>query len=269
MTCDDEVDEAKSGEARISSNDSDENPFVLDLRCAPHHASSQAESTPGPAADTFLCTNLESLSGGSVKVGAGQASLNGATGDIYCTLLAHDSILNNNGAGIGDAQVLALGVIQAVNLYGLMPGGYSTDTFTGPVQVCLRGTGGVLFMHYNPATQQRETSWLPAVQQGDYTCVDVPSAGIVVLVSSGSPAPAAAETSSEPVSNALSDCSVTTLYAARLRAEPNTSSEVLATVPYNLTLQATEAADGWLRVIYGDQQGWISADLLATAGDCG
>jgi hypothetical protein len=237
-------------------------------------SSSHHESSPLPADTTAsVCADLGGLTGGAMTGGAGQAVLNNVYGDVYCRVLVQDSTQVGNGyAEIGDADVISKGVFQAVNVYGLVPGGIPTDTFVAPVQICLKGSGPVLWLHFDPVSQQRMVTALPSTESNGYACADVPGAGVVVLdgfpaAPSGAPAAEAAPT--QPPANSLNNCSVTTLYAARLRAEPNTSSAVLATVPYNLTLSATEASDGWYRVVFGDQQGWISAELLTKSGTCG
>jgi uncharacterized protein YgiM (DUF1202 family) len=61
---------------------------------------------------------------------------------------------------------------------------------------------------------------------------------------------------------------VTTLYRVNLRAEPNTTSEIITMLPYNTTYQGTEHVPGWYRVVYRDAQGWLSESLVTTQGEC-
>jgi uncharacterized protein YraI len=62
---------------------------------------------------------------------------------------------------------------------------------------------------------------------------------------------------------------VTTTHTLNLRAEPNTNSAVLAKVPYQAALNASARSGDWLQVVFGNQQGWLSAGYLSLTGDCG
>jgi uncharacterized protein YgiM (DUF1202 family) len=62
---------------------------------------------------------------------------------------------------------------------------------------------------------------------------------------------------------------VTTTYAVRLRTEANTTSAIIATLPYDLTLTATARQSEWFRVIYLAGQGWVRSDYLSLNGNCG
>jgi uncharacterized protein YgiM (DUF1202 family) len=66
----------------------------------------------------------------------------------------------------------------------------------------------------------------------------------------------------------LSGCRVTTTAMVRLRTEPNTTSEVITRLPYQLNLQATASTDGWIRVIYEDGQGWVSDRFVNQSAGC-
>lgn len=50
--------------------------------------------------------------------------------------------------------------------------------------------------------------------------------------------------------------------ALRLRSQANTNSEVLALAPRNSVVTLLEEMDGWYKVSYGDQVGYMSADWL-------
>ena len=145
--------------------------------------------------------------------------------------------------------------------------------FETPVHVCLRGTGEVLFL--DAASAARTLKRLPVTVEGEYSCVDVPNAGTLVLVSGASglpepPTPTATPFVS-PISAVLTGlCRVTTTSAPlNLRAAPSTSAAILALLPYQLTLTATERVPGWFKVIYLDGQGWVSERYVEAAGDCG
>lgn len=65
-----------------------------------------------------------------------------------------------------------------------------------------------------------------------------------------------------------SSCRVTTTRMVRLRAEPNTVSEILTILPYRSTWAATDYEANWYQIIYLNQQGWVSADFLTPIGSC-
>jgi uncharacterized protein YgiM (DUF1202 family) len=48
----------------------------------------------------------------------------------------------------------------------------------------------------------------------------------------------------------------------RLRAEPNLDSEVIDQAPYGTVLSVLEEEDGWCKVIYNDQVGWMKSEFL-------
>ncbi|MEO8392983.1 MAG: choice-of-anchor Q domain-containing protein, partial [Chloroflexota bacterium] len=224
-------------------------------------------SAPGIPAQYFLCSNL-SVQSTTSMTGAGgilNVHLGDQSGNAYCHMITQNGSFLSSPAEIGIQSVLDLGVIQAVDISGLLPNGVPVIFFDTPVHVCLRGMGEVLFL--NAAHASRTVERLQATVVGDYLCVDIPNAGTVVLVRSTSgltqPPPAV------PVSTPLNNCQVTTTDAPiNLRAEPNTDAAILAKLPYDLTLMATARVPGWYRVIYLDGQGWISDRFASALGDC-
>ena len=65
----------------------------------------------------------------------------------------------------------------------------------------------------------------------------------------------------------LDSCRVRTLYLLNLRDAPD--GAVMGQVPYDITLEAIQRTSGWINVIFEDRNGWLTADLVATLGDCG
>lgn len=230
--------------------------------------------TPQPAAvvpaTTFICDNLSGQSGGALSGsgGFGNISHNGLTGNTFCTILAQNGQFARDPAEIGHAAVLEQPVVQAINVYGLLPGGASVVAFDQPVRICLAGTGDVLFLSAAEMTPTpMRLTPLPDSAPGSL-CVAVANAGKVVLVGTGS---ALSGAPTETISAApAGDCHVTTTHQVRLRATPDTAdaANVITTLPYALTLTVTERAPGWYRVIYLDGQGWVSADYVTTNGKC-
>jgi hypothetical protein len=128
-------------------------------------------------------------------------------------------------------------------------------------QVCLQGEGTLLYR--DASGQPRTTVSLPAFSQGGFTCGLIPHAGTIILIP-GASAPAA---TIPPTS--LSQCRVTTTHILNLRTEPDATSAVLDHIPYQTTLSASARSGEWLQVVFGSQQGWLSAAYLTFEGDCG
>jgi len=233
-------------------------------------------SIPGPTAtivpaQTFLCDNLLARSNGALtgSGGRGNILLNNVRGDTYCRIIVADGRVITYLAEVGNATLINLNIVQAVDVFGLLPSGAPVVPFVTPVNICMRGAGTVYFLSANDRSTPAALASTPG--STGYVCVTVPNAGTLVLTGqalpSAPPPPAAAEPLTEIP---LSGCQVTTLYLARLRSTPDTSSSanVIDNVPYDLTLTATAYVPGWYRVIYGANQGYISEELLSTSGTC-
>ena len=70
-----------------------------------------------------------------------------------------------------------------------------------------------------------------------------------------------------PVRQILSRCSITTIVGLNLRDAPN--GDVIGAVMINETLAPSARTPDWFKVDYQGAEGWISADYVVTAGDCG
>jgi len=55
---------------------------------------------------------------------------------------------------------------------------------------------------------------------------------------------------------------ITTKAGLNLRASYNTTSTVLAVVPYNTTCVVVGTEPGWYEIVYGSIQGWVSANYV-------
>ncbi|MDL5056227.1 Ig-like domain-containing protein [Geitlerinema calcuttense] len=192
---------------------------------------------------------------------------------VFCRLLVQNgeyvSYLGyfiTNPAQIGLQSVLDSSVFQAVDVFS--PNG--PQSYPEGALICLRGTGTLLFLSASEAPRSaRPVEGFAVDDFAGYTCVILYEPGTLVLIpSSTGVQPAAAPPAAAGITE-LTNCMITTQYIARLRAEPNTSSAILDQVPYQLMLQATAYTNGWYRVIFGSQQGWISETLLTTTGNCG
>lgn len=187
---------------------------------------------------------------------------------IYCNLITASNRYIRTPGEIGIKEVVDMGVIHAVDVYG-PPNSETTAAGSG---VCFQGQGNVLFL--SAAGIPRQAQPLAASIVGDQTCAVLPTDGTVLLVgnSSGLDIVAGGATLNaarlDPTHRFLDSCRITTNYMLNIRAEPNLDSEVLDMVPYQINLKATERTKDWIRVIYLDFQGWLAADYLDTQGDC-
>ena len=228
-------------------------------------------SAPAIPAETFLCSNLSQQTNGAMTGSGmvGNVELNGVYGNTYCTVLTLNGEFRRSPAEIGNAFILEQGVVQALDVYGLLPDGVSVVPFLTPVQICFTGSGSMYFLSsFGGSPPPVLLPLLPNSSAG-YSCVSVPNAGKIILVGMPSllPPPQAQVTSTMLAQGA---CQVTTTFAVRLRATPDASSSanVMTTLPFDITLVATEYVPGWYRVIYLDGQGWVSEEYLSTAGAC-
>ena len=227
---------------------------------------------PAIPAEVFLCGNLREQTNGAMTGSGdiGNVELNGTYGNTYCTVITLRGEFLRSSAQIGNASILAQGVVHAVDVYGLLPSGNSVVPFLRPAQICFAGSGSIYFLSSvagSPPPVQLPTQ---ANSPSGYACVSVPNAGKVVLVSTASPLPPAPPALATSTILAQGACQVTTTFAVRLRTTPDTSSDanVITMLPFDLTLVATEYLSGWYRVIYLDGQGWVSENYLNTTGAC-
>src|SRR6185369_18078858 len=85
---------------------------------------------------------------------------------LFCRVITDDP------AEIGNEDVLAQGVIQAVDVFS--PNGADGAGTT----ICLLGEGSIMFLDASQAP--RVPQWLPTTYDGTYTCATIPGTGIVV-----------------------------------------------------------------------------------------
>jgi hypothetical protein len=118
-----------------------------------------------------LCANLNGSTNPVVRA-------RNASSGIYCRVLAQNSVFIGNGGGeVGSEYLIDLGVIQAVDVFGLRD---TQPWYDFSIQVCLQGEGSVFFL--DATTEPRALSLLPSAVEDGYTCAQIPNAGTVVLV---------------------------------------------------------------------------------------
>jgi len=187
-----------------------------------------------------------------------------AGGSVFCRVVAQNGEFKESAAEIGEQSVLDMGVIQAVDVFGLMHNGSSQLSFNLPIKVCLQGSGILLYL--DATISPRIVNQLPVSLEGGYTCATVYNAGLAVLVGG---TPSAVESAPVGAGTALNGCMVTTNHILNLRAEPNTTSEIIMLVPYNVTLTAMQRDGNWFKVDYWGTAGWVNAAYVGLNGACG
>jgi len=150
--------------------------------------------------------------------------------------------------GVGNAEVLARGFRDGLDVWSwVLPG----------TQVCFAGSSGS-FLFLDAATAPRAVSALPVERRDGKVCATIRGAGTVVWLDGPPAAPYAP----------LRDCMVQLDYALNFRATPSRNSAVLRTIPHHARLTAVERTNGWFKVDWHGEKGWVSADYVSPIGRC-
>ncbi len=129
-------------------------------------------ATPTPIP---FCTDNGTLNGTDSATRTGTVT----DGGVFCRIIAKNGVFVRSSNEIGLQSVLDRGVIQAVDVFGLLANGQSVVAFNTPVQICLPGSGTFLFI--DASKSPRSAIQLPTTKITDYTCANIPNAGTVVL----------------------------------------------------------------------------------------
>lgn len=157
--------------------------------------------------------------------------------------------------GIGISAVIEAGLIDAVDVWG-----YAEQM----IEVCFPpglGPGPLLFL--DATMVPRTVRTMPSILRAGRVCGTVNGPGTVVMVESwpGASMPA------EPLeTRPLQNCMITTAHILNFRDAPG--GGIMETLPYDVTLTATERTEDWFKVDYHGTLGWISADYVETRGSC-
>ncbi len=101
-------------------------------------------------------------------------------GAVYCREIARDGQYQINPGALGNQGVIARGVQQAYDLFGLNQAGQPVTIFDHAVSVCLKGRGDLVFL---PVFASPRPALLPqSFTSGDFTCARLGSAGTLALV---------------------------------------------------------------------------------------
>jgi hypothetical protein len=124
-----------------------------------------------------LCVDLDGSTNPIVRADVPDGTV--TNGGVFCRVLAENGDYVHGPAEVGNLDVINMGVIQAVDVFG-MSGSLSVPHFNSSIKVCLQGSGR--FMYLDATTAPRALSQLAAWSEGDYTCATLFNAGTVVLV---------------------------------------------------------------------------------------
>lgn len=245
-------------------------------------------STPLPTATPlpptyYLCENLSTNSAGALTSSTGlnnAGSADGARGSVYCRIIAQGSAYITKSQEIGISSVIELGVVGAVDLFGLTDGGSSVIPFIAPMRVCVRGANGIVFLGAENAGRVPFLLDKLADSEAGYACASIPNAGTVVGVLSqtsgigdgvgGTPRPTATPLPRVPAwAQPLSGCTAVALENVRIRLQPSFGGVPLTIIPGGTTVTVNARVDAWYRVLYNGVQGWTFANYLQTFGACG
>ena len=171
--------------------------------------------------------------------------------------------------GVGIPAVIALGLLDAVDVWGKVGGGY---------EVCFPQAGRIIFL--DAATSPRTVSQIAHYSVDGFTCASGDRAGTLVLVR-GEPPPEPAATAPAadataliaPILSAddsaevsLANCQIIARVNMHHRASPAGSSKGL--VPADALLDATARTAEWFLGVYQGRDGWLNAGFVDLVGDC-
>ena len=159
------------------------------------------------------------------------------------------------GSEIGHEDVIAAMPSLVVDIWGWVTPG---------TQVCFRADSGAI-KFIDTTAIPRTVADLPVFSEaGGLLCATIDGAGQVALVP-GPPAPQ--EQAASAQGRSLSGCMVLLQYSLNFRDAPD--GEKIGALRSQVKLTVLERVDGWFKVDYHGEQGWISAAYVEPEGDCG
>lgn len=158
--------------------------------------------------------------------------------------------------GIGDSDIIALGVISATNVWGTVPPG---------TRVCFVGKRGGGVMFKDSSSTPHPLYWLGHFLVGNDTCVDLPGAGTVVLVKQAGPYGAAGPELAPAVAEI---CQIKLTETLFLRAEPD--GDIIGLVWLNSEAPVYAVDGDWYLIEFEGRAGYISRyHRRILDGNCG
>lgn len=172
-----------------------------------------------------------------------------------------------SGAGVGNAELTAQGIIGAVDVWG---------DANREMQVCFQQPGRLVFL--DAAMSPRAVSDLPAVRTEGMTCGPINRAGTVVLVPGEAPPapaeqpaveePAAAPAIVVPPGEAPYICQLIAGDILNFRASTGLDAEVLMEIPTFTLLVPVNRTRDWFQVAFEGQLGWVHKDYVFQSVGC-
>ncbi len=164
-----------------------------------------------------------------------------------------------SGSEIGHPDVIAAMPSLVVDIWGWVTPG---------TQVCFRADSGAI-KFIDTTAIPRAVADLPVFsEEGGLLCATIDGAGQVALMPGPSaPASAPQQQAASAQVRSLSDCMVLLQYSLNFRDAPD--GEKIGALRSQIKLTALERTDGWFKVDYHGEQGWISAAYVEPEGDCG
>ena len=159
-------------------------------------------------------------------------------GDVRCEFVQISDIDKH--------PLMNAGVKTAVEIWGRVDEG---------VEICFSGGGTLVFM--DSSESPPAASRLGLYGSEDVKCARITRDGTVVHVLP----------LSEDESIPLNECTLTTANVVRLRDVAG-GNEILALVPFRVTLNARARTASWFFVDFMGMDGWVSADYVQTQGTC-
>ena len=161
--------------------------------------------------------------------------------------------------GVGNQAIIDQGLLDAIDMWGYITPG---------IEVCFAQHGRMMLL--DAAYSPRQPMPLAAYQRDGMTCASIDRAGTVVLLRSAEPLPEEPiqMTNHDAVSQPLGNCMVQLLYELNFRDAP-AGQHIIQVLPAHILLTAFSYHEGWFKVDYHGQRGWVSADYVQAQGDCG
>ncbi len=154
-------------------------------------------------------------------------------------------------SGVGNQAIVDQGLLDAIDMWGYIAPG---------TEVCFAQFGRLMLL--DAAYSPRRAMPLSAYQRNGMTCATLDRAGTVVLLQSAEPLPVV-----DDMAPTLPNCMVRLLYALHFRDAP--AGHIMSVLPANILLTAFDYHQGWFKVDFYGQKGWISANYVQTHGNCG
>ncbi len=174
---------------------------------------------------------------------------------LVTDLTSHTECQRVGAAGVGKAELVAAGIVDAVDIWSWVGNG---------TEACFSAKGRAM-VFLNADRAPRTIEHLPFVERHGYSCARIPHHGTVVLLHAA-PYGLAQPNAGLSQIRKLTNCMVTLLAPLNLRDRSQGAAQRV--LPARVKLTALERNRDWILVDYHGARGWISADYVNGQGDC-